>query len=239
VNDIAEPFRLAVLTASSVRESWSAAPRGGCVKSDKVREGGAGAPPMNRDGSRLPFREPKIVITLSALDASVYASGRRMLGRWLSLSLLALLLASGAAEAAPKAKGKAPAATAKGKKGKEPEKPKEEEKDKEKETEKEQAAGADATAAAEEAKSAAKEDAVKSAGTTTPKQTDAANVKVKEDKEGVKSYKFDTIEVEGRLKSPQVIYFLRRVRAEFEAGALGHRSFLGELSDSRRSAAFR
>src|SRR5690348_7356703 len=35
------------------------------------------------------------------------------------------------------------------------------------------------------------------------------------------------------------IYFLRRVRAEFEAGALGHRSFLGELSDSRRSAAFR
>ena len=30
-----------------------------------------------------------------------------------------------------------------------------------------------------------------------------------------------------------------RVRAEFEAGALGHRSFLGELSDSRRSAAFR
>ena len=49
----------------------------------------------------------------------------------------------------------------------------------------------------------------------------------------------ETVEVEGRLKSPQVIYFLRRVRAEFEAGALGHRSFLGELSDSRRSAAFR
>ena len=60
-----------------------------------------------------------------------------------------------------------------------------------------------------------------------------------EDKEGVKTYKFETVEVEGRLKSPQVIYFLRRVRAEFEAGALGHRSFLGELSDSRRSAAFR
>ncbi len=64
-------------------------------------------------------------------------------------------------------------------------------------------------------------------------------MKVKEDKEGVKTYKFETVEVEGRLKSPQVIYFLRRVRAEFEAGALGHRSFLGELSDSRRSAAFR
>jgi len=161
-----------------------------------------------------------------------------MLGRVISLSVLALSLASGAADAAPKAKGKA-APAAKAKKGKEAEKPKEEEKDKEKEAEKEKEASEQATAAAEECKNAAKEDSVKSAGTTVPKATDAGNVKVKEDKEGVKSYKFDTIEVEGRLKSPQVIYFLRRVRAEFEAGALGHRSFLGELSDSRRSAAFR
>jgi len=163
-----------------------------------------------------------------------------MLGRVISLSVLALLLASGAAEAAPKAKGKAPAA-AKAKKGKEAEKekPKEEEKDKEKENDQDKEAAEAAAAAAEEAKSSAKEDSVKSAGTTAPKATDAGNVKVKEDKEGVKSYKFETIEVEGRLKSPQVIYFLRRVRAEFEAGALGHRSFMGELSDSRRSAAFR
>ena len=160
-----------------------------------------------------------------------------MLGRVFSLSVLALMLASGAVAAAPKAKPKAaPAAKAKkGGKEAEKEKPKEEEKDKEKEKD---AADA-AAAAAEEAKSSSKEEAVKNAGTTAPKATDAANVKVKEDKEGVKSYKFETIEVEGRLKSPQVIYFLRRVRAEFEAGALGHRSFMGELSDSRRSAAFR
>src|SRR6185369_13364065 len=84
-----------------------------------------------------------------------------------------------------------------------------------------------------------KEESVKAAGTNAPPATDGATVKVKEDKEGVKTYKFDTVEVEGRLKSPQVIYFLRRVRAEFDAGALGHRSFLGELSDSRRSPAFR
>jgi hypothetical protein len=161
-----------------------------------------------------------------------------MLGRVISLSVLTLSLASGAAEAAPKAKPKA-APAAKAKKGKDAEKPKEEEKDKEKEAEKEKEASEQATAAAEESKNASKEDSVKSAGTAAPKATDAGNVKVKEDKEGVKSYKFDTIEVEGRLKSPQVIYFLRRVRAEFEAGALGHRSFLGELSDSRRSAAFR
>ena len=66
-------------------------------------------------------------------------------------------------------------------------------------------------------------------------------MKVEESKkeEGVKTYTFSAIEVEGRLKSPQIIYFLRRVRAEFEAGLLGHRSFMPELSDSRRSPALR
>jgi hypothetical protein len=151
-----------------------------------------------------------------------------MIGRIVSLSVVAFMLGTATAQAAPKAKGKAPA-TAKAKKSKEAEKEKEAEKAKE----------AQAAAAAEDAKAATKEESVKNAGTAAPKGTDAGSVKVNEDKEGVKTYKFDTIEVEGRLKSPQVIYFLRRVRAEFEAGALGHRSFMGELSDSRRSAAFR
>ena len=56
---------------------------------------------------------------------------------------------------------------------------------------------------------------------------------------GVKTYKFGPVEVEGRLKSPQIIYFLRRVRAEFAAGRLGHRSFMRELSDTRRSPALK
>ena len=159
-----------------------------------------------------------------------------MVGRFVSLSVLAVVLAAATAHAAPKAKPKA-ATAAKAKKGKEAEKEKpKEEKDTEKEKEPEKEAE---PTAAEDAKASVKEEGVKSAGTATPKATDAAPVKVKEDKEGVKTYKFETIDVEGRLKSPQVIYFLRRVRAEFEAGALGHRSFLGELSDSRRSAAFR
>lgn len=64
-------------------------------------------------------------------------------------------------------------------------------------------------------------------------------VKADEGPEGVKTYHFGEIEVEGRLKSPQLIYFMRRVRAEFDAGALGHRSFLGELSDTRQQAVFR
>lgn len=64
-------------------------------------------------------------------------------------------------------------------------------------------------------------------------------VKTEEGKEGVKTYQFRAVEVEGRLRSPQLIYFLRRVRAEFLAGDLGHRSFLPELSETARHAAFR
>ena len=86
--------------------------------------------------------------------------------------------------------------------------------------------------------------AVKAAGTNAtkaaPNASAAAAVKeTKESKEGVKTYKFGTIEVESRLKSPQIIYFLRRVRAEFEAGLLGHRSFMRELSDTRNNHSLR
>ncbi len=82
---------------------------------------------------------------------------------------------------------------------------------------------------------------VKAAGTNATKAaaTTATPVAVKENKEGMKTYKFGTIEVESRLKSPQIIYFLRRVRAEFDAGLLGHRSFMRELSDTRNNPSFR
>jgi hypothetical protein len=185
------------------------------------------------------------LLVLSMLRGSMV--GRRLV----SLSLAALLFGAAiSAQAAPKGKAKAAAAkpaAAKPKKGKGSEKEKEKEKEKEtdsekeneKEKEKEAEESAKQPSAAEEAKASTKEDSVKPAGTAAPKSADTSSVKVKEDKEGVKTYKFETVDVEGRLKSPQVIYFLRRVRAEFEAGALGHRSFLGELSDSRRSAAFR
>jgi hypothetical protein len=55
---------------------------------------------------------------------------------------------------------------------------------------------------------------------------------------GAKVFRFGEIEIEGRLKSPQLVYFLRRVRAEFAAGDLGHRSFMHELSDTRRESSF-
>jgi hypothetical protein len=90
------------------------------------------------------------------------------------------------------------------------------------------------------------EPAVKPAGTTAGKEPskDAKGGKVTTVEEsgkdkGVKTYKFSAVEVEGRLKSPQIAYFLRRVRAEFEAGDLGHRSFVPELKDTRRSPSLR
>jgi hypothetical protein len=92
-------------------------------------------------------------------------------------------------------------------------------------------------------KSDGSEATVKSADApeTKNKKGEGDVVKVEESakEKGVKTYQFSAIEVEGRLKSPQIIYFLRRVRAEFDAGALGHRSFMPELSDSRRSPSLR
>lgn len=145
------------------------------------------------------------------------------------------VLAPGSAEAAPKAKPR-PAAH-----GKAPKKaPKKAEPE------------ADATSAdgkSDDDKGEAKPDkgepgAVKAAGTSAAKAATnpsaaAAVQETKETKEGVKTYKFGTIEVEGRLKSPQIIYFLRRVRAEFDAGLLGHRSFMRELSDTRNNPSLR
>jgi pyruvate/2-oxoglutarate dehydrogenase complex dihydrolipoamide acyltransferase (E2) component len=102
-----------------------------------------------------------------------------------------------------------------------------------------------APAPAEEEKPAPAEadTSVKAAGTKEaakdPKAPNVTAVEESAKEKGVKTYKFSAVEVEGRLKSPQIIYFLRRVRAEFEAGDLGHRSFMPELSDTRRSPSLR
>jgi hypothetical protein len=55
---------------------------------------------------------------------------------------------------------------------------------------------------------------------------------------GTRVFRFGEVEVEGRLRNPQLVYFLRRVRAEFAAGELGHRSFMRELSDTRHDPSF-
>lgn len=55
---------------------------------------------------------------------------------------------------------------------------------------------------------------------------------------GTRVFKFTELDIEGRLKSPQLVYFLRRVRAEFAAGDLGHRSFMREMSETRKESSF-
>jgi hypothetical protein len=84
---------------------------------------------------------------------------------------------------------------------------------------------------------------MRDAGThpTSGKDKDKDSSEVVESKTldgGAKVFRFGEIEIEGRLKSPQLVYFLRRVRAEFAAGDLGHRTFMRELSDTRRDPSF-
>lgn len=55
---------------------------------------------------------------------------------------------------------------------------------------------------------------------------------------GTHVFKFSELDIEGRLKSPQLVYFLRRVRAEFAAEELGHRTFMREMSETRKESSF-
>jgi len=55
---------------------------------------------------------------------------------------------------------------------------------------------------------------------------------------GTRVFKFSELDIEGRLKSPQLVYFLRRVRAEFAAEELGHRTFMREMSETRKESSF-
>ncbi|WP_394835155.1 hypothetical protein LVJ94_52515 [Pendulispora rubella] len=64
----------------------------------------------------------------------------------------------------------------------------------------------------------------------------AADVKTLDS--GARVLRFGELEIEGRLRSPQIVYFLRRVRAEFAAEDLGHRTFLRELSETRKEPNF-
>jgi hypothetical protein len=67
---------------------------------------------------------------------------------------------------------------------------------------------------------------------------DAGLVEAKTLDGGAHVFKFKELDIEGRLKSPQLVYFLRRVRAEFAAEDLGHRSFMHEMSETRKEPTF-
>jgi len=54
----------------------------------------------------------------------------------------------------------------------------------------------------------------------------------------VKVYQFTGLDISGRLKSPQLLYFLNRLRAEFDRPRLPHRSFMPELVRSSKTETF-
>lgn len=55
----------------------------------------------------------------------------------------------------------------------------------------------------------------------------------------VKTVEFTGLDIEGQLKTPQLLYFLTRLRAEFDRPRLPHRSFMPELSRSSGEKALR
>lgn len=57
--------------------------------------------------------------------------------------------------------------------------------------------------------------------------------------EKVKVFRFSGLDLAGRLKSPQLLYFLNRMRAEFDRPRLPHRSFIPELQRSSHGKALR
>jgi hypothetical protein len=71
-----------------------------------------------------------------------------------------------------------------------------------------------------------------------PAATDGGAVESRTLDGGAHVFRFGEVEIEARLRSPQLVYFLRRVRAEFAAGDLGHRSFMRELSETRKDPNF-
>lgn len=73
------------------------------------------------------------------------------------------------------------------------------------------------------------EDAPK--GLAADSGSDGSEIRKEGDTE-VKVMEFTGLDIEGQLKTPQMLYFLNRLRAEFGRPRLPHRSFMPELKDS-------
>jgi hypothetical protein len=56
-------------------------------------------------------------------------------------------------------------------------------------------------------------------------QTDASGKKSK-------TYSFTGLDIDGKLKTPQLLYFLNRMKSEFDTTAPSRRSFIPELKQS-------
>ncbi len=74
--------------------------------------------------------------------------------------------------------------------------------------------------------------------TSDSEGVDATSREISEGGAKVKVIQFSGFDVNGRLKSPQLLYFLNRVRAEFDRPRLPHRSFVPELTRSTKTDGF-
>lgn len=86
----------------------------------------------------------------------------------------------------------------------------------------------------------ADKDKAKAAPSGTPPKAaapvleDDADVRTEGDK-SVKAMEFSGLDIEGQLKTPQMLFFLNRLRAEFDRPRLPHRSFMPELARAREN----
>jgi hypothetical protein len=88
------------------------------------------------------------------------------------------------------------------------------------------AASADKGEGKQEGKNAGTTDATPAGGTSTS-TTSAGGKTIK-----TKTYTFGAMDVEGKLKTPQLLYFLNRVKLELDMSAPDKRSFMKELAKS-------
>jgi hypothetical protein len=94
------------------------------------------------------------------------------------------------------------------------------------------------TAAAGHAESAPKlEGGASSPSTTAAASPDPGEIRTEGDTQ-VKVMEFSGLDIEGQLKTPQMLYFLNRLRAEFGRPRLPHRSFMPELQRSTKESSF-
>ena len=96
-------------------------------------------------------------------------------------------------------------------------------------------ARAEAEAPAPDEDAEATEEATEEEGDLATAESDIVEV----DGQKVKVFRFSGLDISGRLKSPQLLYFLNRLRAEFDRPRLPHRSFMPELERSAKGKAFR
>ena len=78
--------------------------------------------------------------------------------------------------------------------------------------------------------------ASKPAGTPAPAKDEKDNKPEAKQKAGEKVFDFNGLDISGRLRTPQLLYFLERATEELERASLEHRSFVPEMARSVNEA---